>query len=138
MRVARVTILAGELASPVRIDGPFEGHTFRIATVQDRLHRKHKVFRLLRRFPPRFRRRGGCCEAGDANQPRLRAFWGYRDSISHRTRFTVLVSVLGPGRRGAILRRLTRNTAAVVHGRGRALDHLHWAYNFRALRKETY
>src|SRR5882724_1349660 len=95
MRVTRVTILAGELTSPVGIDRPFERHALRVATVQDRLHGKHKVFRLLRRFPPRFRRRGGCCEAGDANQPRLRAFWGYRDSISHRTRFTVLVSALG-------------------------------------------
>jgi len=38
---------------------------------------------------------------------------------------------------GATRRRLIRIAAALVNSRGRATDHLHWAYGIRALRKES-
>ena len=38
VRVPRVAVLAGELASSIGIDGPLERHAVRIAPVQDRLH----------------------------------------------------------------------------------------------------
>ena len=137
MRVPRVAILAGKLASSIRVDRPFEWHAVRIAPVQDRLHRQHKIFWLFRGLPPCLCWRGKCCEAGYADQSRVSAFRGCHGIISDRTRFAVLVSALGPGRRGAICRHWIGNAAALVLYPGRTLDHLLWAFGLRALRKES-
>ena len=50
VRVARVTIFAGEFAAPIGIDGPVKGDAAEFALVQDRFHRKQKVFRALLRI----------------------------------------------------------------------------------------
>src|SRR5260370_11857263 len=114
------------------------------------------MFRLLSGFPPRLRRRRRCCEAGYADQSRVRAFAGVRSTNSNRTFAAALASERGRWRRGAIQRRAIRIAAAVgrltvasqvgrltaaselVRSRGKALDHLLWAYCIRALRKESY
>src|SRR5260370_4217647 len=138
MRVPRVAILASKLAPSVGIDRPLERHTVRVAPVQDRLHGQHKIFRLFGGLAVCFRGRGGCCEAGDADQPRVSAFRERRSIISDRTLLTALGSAHGPGRRGAIRRRLIRSDAALVGNRGKASNRFHWAYGIRALGKESY
>ena len=76
VRVAGVTVFAGELAAPIGIDRPVEGDARRIALVQDRFHRKQKVLRTLLRT-------SGCVGAtekwkrGGRCQPAAREAAGY-------------------------------------------------------------
>src|SRR2546421_7023253 len=45
--ITRVAILTGELASPVRIDGPGKGHSANRATVEQRAHRQSEIFHVV-------------------------------------------------------------------------------------------
>src|ERR1700733_9411364 len=80
MRIARIAVLAGELATTIGIDGPLKRHPTRITLVEDRPYRQQKVLRPLLRFSCALGTRRTRGKAGDANQrcvgiPNLARTW---------------------------------------------------------------
>src|ERR1700732_3667263 len=142
MRIARVAIFAGELASPIGIDGPLERHAIGITLIQDRAHGQQEILRSLLRRARSFgtRRRG--CEAGYANQRRfgissLAIEAALSVACGHRLRNSRSRSRT---RRGAIRRLgVTRNrTTGTDRDRGKiTASHLFWALRIRACGEQS-